>query len=211
MKDDEQSVRSAALERARASALAELERVPRVPSWQRDATVSVLLLLGWTVMVMGAGTWLSIVELDRLKGRWLSLVLLTVVQALGILAAVAPGKPMLRKVVALLSVTAAIAILAGRGSGLATTTPALACSTSHLAVDLVPLGLVLIALRRFSGTLGRSLLAGVAAAATGAIAGELSCGRGWSHVLVHHVGTGLALALGCVLLARLRQPETFAP
>jgi len=211
MKDDEQSVRSAALERARASALAELERVPRVPSWQRDATVAVLLLLGWTVMVMGAGTWLSIVELDRLKGRWLSLVLLTVVQALGILAAVAPGKPMLRKVVALLSVTAAIAILAGRGSGLATTTPALACSTSHLAVDLVPLGLVLIALRRFSGTLGRSLLAGVAAAATGAIAGELSCGRGWSHVLVHHVGTGLALALGCVLLARLRQPETFAP
>ena len=162
-------------------------------------------------MVMGAGTWLSIVELDRLKGRWLSLVLLTVVQALGILAAVAPGKPMLRKVVALLSVAAAIAILVGRGSGLTTTTPALACSTSHLAVDLVPLGLVLIALRRFSGTLGRSLLAGVAAAATGAIAGELSCGRGWSHVLVHHVGTGLALALGCVLLARLRQPETFAP
>ena len=111
----------------------------------------------------------------------------------------------------MLALGAAVAMLAGRGEGTIPGTPALACSTSHVAVDLIPLGLALFALRRFSWTLGRSLLAGAAAAATGAIAGELSCGRSWSHVLIHHIGAGVAIAIACVLLSRARPPQTFAP
>jgi len=60
-------------------------------------------------------------------------------------------------------------------------------------------------------TTGRALLAGVAAAATGAMAGELSCGRGWSHVLIHHIGAAVAVAIACVLLARVRAPRSYAP
>ena len=94
---------------------------------------------------------------------------------------------------------------------MAAVTPTTCTATSHLAVDLVPLALVLYFVRKFSVTLGRSLLAGVAAAATGAMAGELSCGRDWSHVLIHHVGAGIAIAVACALLARVRIPQTYAP
>lgn len=107
--------------------------------------------------------------------------------------------------------TAAIAIVASRGGGVSSQTPAIACSTSHLAVDLIPLGLVLFALRRFAWTLDRPLLAGAAAAATGAIAGELSCARGWTHALIHHVGAGLLIVIACALISRLRKPESSAP
>ena len=48
-------------------------------------------------------------------------------------------------------------------------------------------------------------------AATGAIAGELSCERGWMHVLVHHVGAGLVIMAACVLISRAIRPRTFAP
>ena len=203
--------RSSAFARARSAALAELTRKPRARPWWRDALAAVLLVLASTAAVLAAGAWLSIDEIDRLSARWLPLALLTIVQVLGVFAAIAPGKAVLRRIAAALAIGAAIAIVAGRGGGHPSMTPAFACSTSHIAVDLVPLTLVLYSMRKFSVTLGRSLLAGVSAAATGAIAGELSCGRGWSHVLIHHVGSGAAIAIACVLLARYRQPETFAP
>ena len=85
------------------------------------------------------------------------------------------------------------------------------CSGSHLAVDLIPLGLVLYSLRRFFWSLGRAALARAAVAATGAIAGELSCERGWIHVLVHHVGAGAVIVAACVLISRAIRPQTFAP
>jgi hypothetical protein len=172
---------------------------------------AVLLVVASTAIVVLAGAWLSIVEIDRLADRWLSLALLISVQVLGIVAAIAPGRAALRRGAAIMAIAAAIAIVVGRGVGAPSVNPAFACSTSHLAVDLIPLALVLYSLRKFSGTFGRSLLAGIAAAATGAIAGELSCGRGWSHVLIHHVGAGAAIATACVLLSRARQPRTFAP
>ncbi len=202
---------SRALLRARAAALAELARQPRAVPWWRDALSALLLIVATTAMVMGIGAWLSIVELDRLRGRWLPLLLLVAVQVVGVFAAIAPGKTLMRWSAAMLAVSAAVAILVGRHGGAVSPLPGFACSTSHVAVDLIPLALVLFYLRKFSATLGRSLLAGVAAAATGAMAGELSCGRGWSHVLVHHIGAGAAIAIACVLLSRVLAPQTLAP
>lgn len=143
--------------------------------------------------------------------RLVPLVLLIVLQVLGTYAAIAPGTRLLRRMLGVLAVSAVIAIVADRGLGASSATPEIACSASHLGVNLIPLGLVLLALRRFSWSLDRSLLAGVAAAATGAIAGELSCARGWGHALVHHVGAGLLIAVACVVISRLRKPQTFAP
>lgn len=200
-----------AMNRARSAALEELRRKPRAVSWRRDAVGAALAVLGTTALVLGLGTRLSIVEPGRLVERAGPVCLLVVLQGLGVYAAIAPGKNLLRRVVGLLAVTAAIAIVASRGGGISPQTPAIACSTSHLAVDLIPLGLVLFALRRFAWTLDRSLLAGAAAAATGAIAGELSCARGWTHALIHHVGAGLLIVIACALISRLRKPESFAP
>jgi len=200
-----------ALARARAAALDELRRAPRAVSWRHDAMTAVLLLLAATVVALGVGAWLSIVEVHRLQGRWLPLLLLVAVQVVGVTAALAPGRRTMRWSAAALAVAAAIALPLGRGAGAPSTMPGFACSTSHLAVDLVPLALVLYFVRKFSVTTGRALLAGVAAAATGAMAGELSCGRGWSHVLIHHIGAGVAVAVACVLLARARAPRSYAP
>lgn len=197
--------------RARAIALTELRRAPRAVSWRHDALTAVLLVLAATTMALGVGAWLSIVEMHRLQGRWLPLLLLVAVQVVGVVAAIAPGRRTMRWSAAALAVVAAAALPLGRGLGLPSAMPGFACSTSHLAVDLVPLALVLYFVRKFSVTTGRALLAGVAAAATGAMAGELSCGRGWSHVVIHHLGAGIAIAIACALLARARPPRSYAP
>lgn len=200
------------LSRVRARALDELRRQPRAVSWRREAMGTMAIVLGTTALVIGVGAWLSIVEVERVRERIVPLVMLLALQALGVFAAIAPGRAALRWTLGVLAVAAAAAMLMGRSDGpIASTNPQLACSTSHVAVDLIPLGLALFALRRFSWTLGRSLLAGLAAAATGAIAGELSCGRGWTHALVHHIGAGLLIAAVCVLFSRARRPDTYAP
>jgi hypothetical protein len=108
-------------------------------------------------------------------------------------------------------VAAVAAILIGRGAGVPSTMPAIVCPGSHLAIDLIPLGLVLYSLRRFSWSFGRATLAGAAVAATGAVAGELICERGWTHVLVHHVGAGVVIVAACVLISWAIRRQTFAP
>ena len=208
---NESTTSAATLARVHAAAREELRRRPKAGSWRREAVGTAAVVLGTTALVIGVGAWLSIVEVERVRERLLPLILLVALQALGVFAAIAPGRAALRWTLAVLALGAAVAMLVGRGEGTVPSTPALACSTSHVAVDLIPLGLALFALRRFSWTLGRSLLAGAATAATGAIAGELSCGRGWSHALVHHIGAGLLIAGICVIVSRARRPQTYAP
>jgi hypothetical protein len=198
-------------DRARAAALAELRRQPRVTSWRRDVTKTLLTALGSTALVLGAGTRLHIVEPGRFQERAFTVVSLVALQIFGLWAALAPGRSLLRRAAALVGVIAAAAIVGGRGAGLSAANPPWACSMSHLAVDLIPLGVILLALGRFAWSWDRSLLAGIAVAATGAIAGELSCARGWAHALLHHVGSGLLIAVTCVFVSRLRRPKTFAP
>jgi hypothetical protein len=208
---DAGSVSGSARERARAAALAELRRQPVAVSWRRDAARTLLAVLGTTALVVGVGTWVSIVEPGRLGERLLQLALLVALQSLGIFAAIAPGRGALRWAGALVAVAAVAAILIGRGAGVPSAMPAIVCSGSHVAIDLIPLGLVLYSLRRFSWSLGRAMLAGAAVAATGAVAGELICERGWMHALIHHVGAGVVIVAACVLISRALRPQTFAP
>jgi hypothetical protein len=208
---DAGSVSGSARQRARAAALAELRRQPLAVSWRRDAARTLLAVLGTTALIVGIGTWVSIVEPGRLGERLLQLALLVALQSLGIFAAIAPGRGALRWTGAIVAVAAIAAILIGRGAGAPSAMPAIVCSGSHLAIDLIPLGLVLHSLRRFSWSFGRAMLAGAAVAATGAVAGELICERGWKHVLVHHVGAGVVVVAACVLISRAIRPQTFSP
>jgi hypothetical protein len=209
--DEAGSISGPAQGRARAAALAELRRQPVAVSWRWEAMRTVLAVLGTTALVIGVGTWVSIVEPGRLGERLPQVALLVALQSLGVFAAIAPGRSALRLTAALIGAVAVAAILFGRGPGLPRAMPAIACSGSHLAVDLIPLSLVLYSLRRFSWSLGRAALAGAAVAATGALAGELSCQRGWMHALVHHVGAGLVIVAACVLISRTLRPQSFAP
>jgi hypothetical protein len=165
-------------------------------------------------VVVELGSLLSIVDLDRLGRRALPIALLVTLQVVGVWLAIAPGRRLARFGAVLLAAAAAAAVVGWRGAaaggGAALNTP-FACSFSHLAVDVVPLVIVLYALRRFAWTPGRAVLAGAAAGATGAIAGELACVRGWSHVLVHHVGAAMLVTLLCVVISRAQTPSSFAP
>jgi hypothetical protein len=199
--DEAGSISGPAQGRARAAALAELRRQPVAVSWRWEAMRTVLAVLGTTALV----------EPGRLGERLPQVALLVALQSLGVFAAIAPGRSALRLTAALIGAVAVAAILFGRGPGLPRAMPAIACSGSHLAVDLIPLSLVLYSLRRFSWSLGRAALAGAAVAATGALAGELSCQRGWMHALVHHVGAGLVIVAACVLISRTLRPHTYAP
>ena len=195
--------------RAHAAALAELRRQPRAVSWRRNAARTLLLVLATTGLVVGAAVGSSIVDFAWSKQRLLSLGLLVALQALGVVAAIAPGRRALRWAAAILAALAAGAVVIGRGAG-PLGPPAIPCWVVHVAIDLIPLSVVLFALRRFAWSLARSALAGAAAAATGALAGELSCSRGPAHALIQHVGAGLLIVAACVLLSRMRRPETFA-
>jgi hypothetical protein len=203
------------LARVRAAALAELRTQSRGLSWQRQAAGVVLTVLATTALTIEVGSLLSIVDLSRLAHRALPVTLLLVLQIAGVFLAIAPGRRLARFGAVLLAAAAAAAVVGWRGTSgggeVGGAMSPLACSLSHVAVDLIPLTAVLYALRRFAWTLGRAVLAGAAAGATGAIAGELACARGWSHVLVQHVGSALLITLLCVIISRARRPDTFAP
>ena len=205
------------LTRVRAAALAELRAQSRGLSWRRQAAGVAMLVLATTALVIEIGSLVSIIDPDRLARRALPVGLLVILQVVGVFLAIAPGRRLARFGAVILAAAAAAAVVAWRGGGgggaaaaVAATSP-FACSLSHLAVDVVPLAILLYALRRFAWTLGRAALAGAAAGATGAIAGELACSRGWGHVLVHHVGTALLITLLGVLISRARTPDSFAP
>ena len=202
-----------ALARVRAAALAELRAQARCRSWRRQAAGVVLLVLATTALVIEVGSLVSIIDPDRLARRALPVALLVILQIVGVFLAIAPGRRLARFGAVILAAAAAATVVAWRGSGGAGA-PAIspfACSLSHLGVDVVPLGIVLFALRRFAWTWGRAALAGAAAGATGTIAGELACARGWGHVLVHHIGTALLITLLGVLISRTRTPDSYAP
>ena len=115
--DEAGSVSGSALGRARAAALAELRRQPVAVSWRREAIRTVLAVLGTTALVIGVGTWVSIVEPGRLGERLPQVALLVALQSLGVFAAIAPGGGALRWTGALLAAVAVAAILSGGGPG----------------------------------------------------------------------------------------------
>jgi len=202
------------LARVRAAALDELRAHARCVSWRRQAAGVALLVLATTALVIEVGSLVSIIDPDRLERRALPVALLVVLQVAGVFLAIAPGRRVARFGAVILAAAAAATVVAWRGGGGGAGGAAIspfACSLSHLGVDLVPLAIVLYALRRFAWTWGRAALAGAAAGATGTIAGELACARGWGHVLVHHLGTALLITLLGVLISRARTPDSYAP
>ena len=82
----------AAMARARAAALEELRRQPRAVPWRRHAIGIMLAVLGTTALVLGLGSWFSIVEIDRLSGRLALVALLVPCKGWGFTPPSRPGK-----------------------------------------------------------------------------------------------------------------------
>lgn len=122
--------------------------------------------------------------------------------------------PGLRKaqVAALLAFVPAAAVLVLVRTQLGpSSTPEWVCTATHLSVAVVPLLIGLFALRRTAPRLLAGVALGVAAGATGAIVGELACGRDATHVLLFHVTAwGAVVAAGAALSVLIR-PRSHAP
>jgi hypothetical protein len=200
-----------ALARARAAALEELRAAPAAVSWRRHAATVAGGFVATIALVAGAMALAGAADpaLVAARGAWL--VALIALGALAGVAALAPRAAAAR-VVALAAAPAVMAALVlDRGAGLASATPEWVCSVSHLGVGLIPLAVAAWGLRQAAWRPARAIVAGLGAGTAGAFLGELACGGGARHVLIHHVGAWVLIAIACLLLSRRMRPRTFAP
>ncbi len=200
----------AALERIRAAARQALREPPR-RGWKGD----LLLLLGamWLLLAVVAGVLATSGELVAGSSRRIatSVMPLWWVGALAAFAALSPFRK-LRPWGVLAAGLAAIAMVVGRGTPTAVSaSPDWLCTVSHLGLGALPLGLGLRLLRRSALTDARAILLGLSIGTIGALMGELACSRGWSHVLVWHLGAWAGLGVAALIVARWLRPTSFAP
>lgn len=204
----------AARERARALALAELAAAGPVRlGWRARALRLVATLLVFIVAATVAGGFMGLFESQRLWVQAPSWLLLVLAAGLGTWASVAPrwkGAGLLAVLVALAAGVTLVLRRLGLPEELASN-PGWVCSTSHLAVGLIPLTLGVLAMRRAAWKLERALVAGIALGTPGGILGELVCQRGWRHALTHHVGAWVLVVAVCVVVSRWVRPRSFAP
>jgi len=197
--------------RARAAALAELRATPVATSWRRQATIVVAVWLGVSLLG-GAATLLTGIAAPRdvLVRTPMLAALLAVAAAAGVAALAPRARPW-----ALLAIAAGalamIALVVLRGAGVPSASPGWVCSLSHIGIGIVPLAFGLWSLRQSAWTGRRAVAAGLGAGTAGAFLGELACHQGARHVLVHHVGAWLLVALACIAISRRARPRTFAP
>jgi hypothetical protein len=200
------------LDRARGEALRELAAAGPARSWRLQArtlaaTVGVITLVG--VIVVAAVNWPPSV---LLRNRWPAMVFLGVAQVVGLIAAIAPGRSRLGPVSWALAALGVLVVLAQRHAGAAgAALPGWICSASHLAVGLVPLTLVVRRLRDIAFSFRRAFTAGLALGVSAPLWGEVACERGFSHTLIHHVGSLVLLAVACLVLSRTGPRRSYAP
>jgi len=201
------------LDRIREVSLAEMRETPSPRPWRVVARWYTAAVVGLTVAALIISAALGLFEGARFGAQFLVVSILAVAQAMAIWVAVAPLSR--TRVAICLALTAlAIAVMLGVRPAEATqlsARPAWICSLTHLAVDIVPLAVALVALRQGVMRPGRVIAAGISAGALGALLGELACERGRAHVITHHLGVWLVVVIICMVVARRLRPRTFAP
>jgi len=202
------SVDAAALERARLAARAELGRPRR--TWRRDASLIIGSAAALTVLALGLtfalGAWVP-----HAGSQLAAVVLLFGVQVAGGYAAIAPRARVSRLAAVALAPAACAAMLALRGAGTPSATPPWVCTVSHLGLDVVPPGLLLVLLRNAAPSRSRALVGGLSVGTVGAVLGEVACGQGWEHVARYHLPAWLGVMGLAWLGARWLAPRSYAP
>jgi hypothetical protein len=197
--------------RARAAALAELRGKPVATSWRRHAAVVVAAWAGVAVAAAAATLIASLAGTADIVARAPLLAALLAVAAVGGVASQAPGARRWTTVAIGGALVTMAALVVSRGAGTPSATPEWVCSVSHVALGLLPLTVGLWSLRQSAWTRRRAVATGLGAGTAGALLGELACHQGARHVLVHHVGAWLVVAIACVAISRRVRPRTFAP
>lgn len=201
-----------ALAAARAALLTEASRPRR--SWQQRAAWLVLasLGLGFVVAVVALGSGAA--ETATLAARWFTLLLLSFVGPVLAWSAAAPGRSLLRRGAWVLAAASAAVLVFTRPAAVAatSTSPEWLCTVSHLAVAAPASGVaVQLLLKHMAFDLSRSVVAGLAVGTTGALLGELMCGRDAGHIALFHLSSWALAALAVVAVSTRIQRRSFAP
>ncbi len=200
-----------ALQRARASALAELHRTPVAPSWRVGAARVIAIVAAVTAIGAVFVAFTGGVAANLATARVPGIALLGIAQVTGLWAALAPRRSRAKIVAPLTAVFGAGAVLVVRASSAALDLPGWICSLSHVATALLPLVAVVAGLRDAAWSPRRAVTAGLALGAAGPIWGEIACERGLAHVVLHHGGSWFVIAGACVVASRVLPRRSFAP
>lgn len=200
-----------ALARVRAAMAAEAG-VPR-RSWRQGAARLIAASLGLAVLVGLVALGSGAATPATLASRWVTMAMLAVVGPLLAWSAARPGSAGLRRGAWLFAALSAGAMVLTRPAQLTSlsSTPEWVCTLSHLAVAGPAAVVALLLLREMALNLSRSVVAGLAVGTTGALLGELLCGRDAPHIALFHLSSW-ALAAGAVTALSTRlQRRSFAP
>jgi hypothetical protein len=202
---------AAPLARARAAALGELRRAPIPTPWTRQAALVVSVWVGIALLAGAATVLAAIATPAGLAARAPLLIALLALAVGGGIASLAPRGRGWTAVMLVAAPLTMVALVGARGAGLPSATPGWVCSVSHVGLGLIPLAVGLWALRQSAWSWPRALTVGLGAGTAGAFLGELACHQGARHVLVHHLGAWLFIALACLAISRQLKPRSYAP
>jgi Negative regulator of sigma F len=201
----------AALSAARAAMQAELSR-PRT-SWKTQALRLVGATLGLGVLIGVGALGSGAAEPSTLVARWVSLAMLAMVGPLLAFSAARPGSRWLRRGAWVGAIFGAVTLVVTRPAEVLSmsTSPEWVCTLSHLGVALPAIGVALMLLRGMAFNAGRAVAAGLAVGTTGALLGELMCGRNAAHIAVFHLASWALAAVAVVALSFASKRSSFAP
>ncbi|MFO0600449.1 MAG: hypothetical protein U0228_34390 [Myxococcaceae bacterium] len=190
---------------------AELPSAPKKGRWQRELMVVLLaaigLVLSLAIVLLVTGN----AAMSVIASRAALIALCLAICGAASWVAIAPGARRWQLLAGVGFLLGAIVLVVFRREAEAASTPEWVCAATHFAVNLVPLAAGLIALRRAGLRLAAAVALGVSAGATGAMVGELACGRDSTHVLLFHVSAWASTIVAGALLSRIIKPRSHAP
>lgn len=200
---------------ARARVLAavrpELSRAPGKNRWRFELAAVVTSVFLLTAVIAGALLWSGNTSLTAIDARAGAFVMCGVLCAFAAVLALAPGLRKAQVFTVLAFGAASMALVLMRSAQGASSSPEWVCTATHLGVGAVPLVIGLFALRRGGLRLLSGVALGVAAGTSGAMVGELACGRGPMHVLLFHVTAWAGVVVAGAACSGLIRPRSYAP
>ena len=189
----------------------ELPAAPRAHQWRVEIVRVVMAVLVVTAGLAAALVVSGNASLAVLGDRAAVFVGCSALCAFAAYSAIAPRKRRSQLVSSLAFLVAAAALVLVRRQTTVGSSPEWLCTATHVAASAVPLTFGLLALRRGGARAFAGLALGVAAGTTGAMVGEVACGRDATHVLLFHVSAWAAVVLGGAVLSRLVPVRSHAP
>ncbi|WIG97611.1 DUF1109 domain-containing protein [Myxococcus sp. SDU36] len=203
---------NAALERVLAAVRGELALRRPVRRWRTQAVWLMAASAGLGLLAAGVMLAVGAVTGPLLLARAPLLAMLVGTSAVCAWGALSPkGRWVRRLGVGLAVVSAAALVLARATPHAPSSLPGWVCTVSHLAIDVVPLGVALLALRGAFFQPLRAVVAGLSVGATGALLGELACEKDARHVLTHHLLAWVVITAVLVVISKSLKPRSYAP